>query len=82
MTVHFDDTFTPAVVSAISSIRKSSFEVDQGGNPIPGTSISTLMALPSNVTQGPFTISVLFNDLPQTTVGFGYSLNVSIIIET
>ena len=77
MTVYFDSTFTPAVISAISSLRKQSYQVDQSENPIPGTAMSTAIDLASNATQGPFAISVLYNDLPQTPPGFGYALDVS-----
>ena len=65
------------MISAIQNLRISSFEIDSRGNAVAGTVRSRIMALGSNVTQGPFTFDVLFNDLPQTTDGHGYTLSVS-----
>lgn len=65
-------------MSAIEILRVFSFEIDDRGNAVIGTVMDRSMALGSNVTQGPVTILVPFNNFRQLTDGNGYRLTVSI----
>ena len=76
-----DETFTPAVISAIQFLRNSLFEIDENGNPIPTTVVDRTFPL-ENVTQGPVTILIPYPDVPQLLDGHGYFLSVSIITST
>ena len=76
--IQLDGTFTPAVISAIDSLRLSSFERNEEGFPVPGTASSRRIALGANVTQGPVTIDTVLSDFPQVTEGHSYSVFVSI----
>ena len=76
--ITFDETFTPAVISAINGLRVTRFEIDIRGTPIPGTVVRVLTTLDS-LEQGPVTVGIPFQDLPQLFNGHGYSLHVSYV---
>ena len=76
-TVTLDDTFTPAVISAIENLRVGRFEIDAQGSTISETAVSDLLPLDSSVKEGPVTLTFPFNDLPQLLNGHGYQLSVS-----
>ena len=77
--ITFDETFTPAVISAINVLRVTRFEIDSNGNVIPGTVLRVNAPLDSSVEQGPVTVGILYQDLPQLLDRHGYSLHVSSI---
>ena len=72
----FDATFTPAVISAINRLSVSSFQIRSDG-PIIGAEITNRVVGLGNATQGPFTSSILFDDLDPLANGFGYNFSVS-----
>lgn len=76
--IRLDETFTPAIISAIDTIEVDSFEVNERGNTFRGAVMDRRMPLGSNVTQGPVTIPVLLNDFHQQIDGNGYRLIVSV----
>ena len=74
--LHLDETFTPAVISAISNLRAASFQVNSNGDVIIADTTLRLIPLGSNVTQGPVTIEILYDSFAQRLNGIGYSLAV------
>lgn len=78
--LRFDETFTPAVISAINSLSVSSFQVNSNGDVIFAEATNRALSLGSNVTQGPFILNVLYDNLAQRANGIGYNFSVSIII--
>ena len=80
LTVTLDDTFTPAVISAIQNLQVVIFEIDTQGNAIPGTVVSDLQLLDSSVEEGPVTLMFHYNDLSPLLGGHGYQLHVSKLI--
>ena len=78
--LRFDETFTPAVISAINSLSVSSFQVNSNGDVIFAEVTNRALSLGSNVTQGPFILNVLYDNLAQRANGIGYNFSVSIII--
>ena len=78
--IRLDETFTPAVISAIENLQLSSFVIDERGNAVEGVATDRRMSLGPDVTHGPVTIDVQFDDFPQLTGGLGYSLTVSVCI--
>ena len=72
-----DETFTPAVISAIDFLRAASFQIGSDGNTILGTTTNRRVPLESNVTQGPVALGILFDNFPQRAHGIGYFLDVS-----
>ena len=78
--LRFDETFTPAVISAIDFLVAASFQVNSNGDVIFAEVTRRELPLGSNVTQGPFFLNVLHDNLAQRANGIGYSLSVSIII--
>ena len=77
--LRLDETFTPAVISAIDFLRAASFQIDSDGDTIFGTTTNTRIPLESNVTQlqGPVALDILFDNFPQRAHGIGYFLSVS-----
>ena len=74
LSLHLDETFTPAVIGAINFLRASTLLVNSNGDVIIAESTTRLIHL--NVTQGPFTLNILFDDRPQLLNGLGYYLAV------
>ena len=64
------------MISAIDFLRASSFQVNSNGDVIIGATMSRRFDLGSNVTQGPITLNILFDDLAQLANGLGYGLIV------
>ena len=77
LTLHLDEVFTPAVISAIDALTVSSFQVNRNGNAIIGEVTSRGFPLESDVIQGPVTLYIPFNDFAGLPNGLGYSLVVS-----
>ena len=75
--LRLDETFTPAVISAIQFLRAASFLIDSDGDTIFGTTTNRRVDLESNVTQGPVTLSIPFDNFSQLAHGLGYFLSVS-----
>ena len=75
--IRFDETFTPAVISAIRNLTASSFEINERGGATVGVITRKPVPLPSSVTQGPVTFDVLYDNFAQLANGLGYSLTVS-----
>ena len=79
--LRFDETFTPAVISAISILRASSFGINSNGDVTVSEATTRPIHLGSkNVTQGPFSLDVLFDNLAQRTNGLGYQVTVSRLV--
>ena len=76
--LHLDETFTPAVISAISNLRAASFQVNSNGDVIVAGVTIRHIPLDSNVTQGPVTIEIPYDNFAQRLNGIGYSLAVCI----
>ena len=76
-TVTLDDTFTPAVISAIENLRVGKYQIDAQGGAIPETFVSDLLPLDSSVEEGPATLTFPFKGLPQLMDDHGYKLSVS-----
>lgn len=74
--LHLGETFTPAVISAISSLRASIFEINERGNVIVGAVTLRRIPLDPNVTQGPVTIKILYDNVASLINGHGYGLAV------
>ena len=75
--VMLDDTFTPAVISGIESLRTVRFEINAKGSVIPGTVASSQHQLDRSVEKGPTTLIFHYNSLPPLLDGHGYQLQVS-----
>jgi hypothetical protein len=75
--LRFDETFTPAVISAIDFLRAGSFQVNSNGDAIFAITTNRNIILDSSVTQGPFTLNVRFDDFGQLANGLGYNFSVS-----
>ncbi len=75
--LRFDETFTPAVISAIDSLRAGSFQINSNGDVIFAVATRRNIFLNSSVTQGPFTLNVRFDDFGQLANGLGYNFSVS-----
>ena len=71
-----DETFTPAVISAIDFLRAGSFQVNSNGDAIAAAATTRNVLLGSIVTQGPFTLNVPFDNFPQLANGRGYNFSV------
>ena len=65
------------MISAINGLRVVRFEIDSNGNPIPTTVVRVTAPLDSSVEQGPVTVGIPYQDLPQLLDRHGYSLDVS-----
>ena len=74
--LRLDETFTPAVISAIDFLRAGSFQINSNGDATNAVPSIRNVLLGSNVTQGPITLSILFDNFPQLAHGFGYSFSV------
>ena len=74
--LRFDETFTPAVISAIDFLIASSFQVNSNGDVIFAATTNRRVDLGSNMTQGPFTLNVPFDNFPQLENGHGYNFSV------
>ena len=77
--LHFDETFTHVVISAINSLSVSSFQVNSNGDVIFAEATNRALSLGSNVTQGPFILNVLYDNFAQRANGIGYNFSVSIM---
>ena len=76
--LRFDETFIPAVISAINFLRASTFRVNSLGEAIFSEATTRPIRLgSSDVTQGPFALDVLFDNLGQRANGLGYQVTVS-----
>ena len=83
ITLHlrFDETFSPAVISAVDFLRASTFRVNSNGDAIFSEATTRPIRLGSkNVTQGPFALDVLFDNLAQRANGLGYDVTVSKLV--
>ena len=76
--LHLDETFTPAVISAINHLRAASFQVNSNGDVIAAGVTVRHIPLDSNVIQGPVTIEVSYDNFTQRLNGIGHSLAVCI----
>ena len=81
ITLQFDDTFTPPIISRVHGFEAYAFEIYGNSSYKPGSTfdLRVLWPLETNVTQGPVTVDIPFHFL-QLTNGRGYRIFVSIII--
>ena len=77
LSLQLDETFTPAVISAIRNLRASSFQVRDNGDVIVAATTRRLVEVGSNVTQGPVTLVIPFDNFEDLAGGLGYHLSVS-----
>ena len=74
--LRLDETFTPAVISAIDFLRAGSFEINSNGDATSAVPMIRNVFLESNVTQGPITLGIPFDNFSQLAHGLGYHLSV------
>lgn len=75
--LRFDETFTPAVISAIDAFRVSSFQVTNIGTITSGKPTTRLDRLGSNVDHGPFILNFVYDNFNYLANGLGYNFTVS-----
>ena len=81
ITLHlrFDETFTPAVISAIDSLSVRTYQINSNEDVIVSETTNRFfrLALGSNVIQGPFNLEILFDNFAHLVNGRGYTVSVS-----
>ena len=66
------------MISAINNLRTASYQVNSNGDVIVAGVTVRHIPLDSNVTQGPVTIEIPYDNFAQRLNGIGYSLAVCI----
>ena len=74
--LRLDETFTPAVISAIDFLWAGSFQVNSNGDAIFAVATNRRVDLGSSVTQGPVTLNIPFDNFPQLANELGYNFSV------
>ena len=72
--LHFDETFTPAVISAIKYLKETVIRINTDLDYVASVGTSSF---PLNLTQAPFAFDILFENLQPLMVGVGYQITVS-----
>ena len=65
------------MISAIQNLVAGSFQVRDNGDVVVGATTHRRIPLGSNVTQGPVTVDILYDNFDDLPNGLGYHLSVS-----